>query len=317
MLTSLAGLWVGFGVAAGLLLCLIVYRAAIGITEDFPLFLVTKMLDMLFRQRATGKPRGSKGLIIFAALAVVSPASAAAIAARGAVTRVDSGSTNVCLQDLNSFTPNSGVAASCIGNILGGDYNIFATGSAAFGRLGVLISVDNHHFSSNASYDADGFASFSDTLTMSAGSQAVFTFGISGGAGAVRFGKIGGVEQRIFAPGQSVSFTYNFTPGSPFDIGFALDADSIDTPLSLSNCTPDGFCDDHQLDDFADTASLTSVQVLDGQGHPLPGVSIISDSGFDYSTLGGVPRPVPEPSTGLLFAMGALLSTLRRFVKAS
>lgn len=98
MLTSLAGLWVGFGVAAGLLLCLIVYRAVIGITEDFLLFRVRKMLDLVFRQRATEKLRGSKGLTIFAALAVVSPASAAAITASGALTRVDSGSTNVCLQ---------------------------------------------------------------------------------------------------------------------------------------------------------------------------------------------------------------------------
>jgi hypothetical protein len=56
MLTSLAGLWVGFGVAAGLLLCLIVYRAVVGITEDF---LIIKMLDMLFRQRATETIRGS------------------------------------------------------------------------------------------------------------------------------------------------------------------------------------------------------------------------------------------------------------------
>ena len=39
MLTSLTGLWVAFGVAAGLLLCLIVYRAVIGIKEDDQLFL--------------------------------------------------------------------------------------------------------------------------------------------------------------------------------------------------------------------------------------------------------------------------------------
>lgn len=39
MLTSLTGLWFAFGAAAGLLLCLIVYRAVIGIKEDDQLFL--------------------------------------------------------------------------------------------------------------------------------------------------------------------------------------------------------------------------------------------------------------------------------------
>jgi hypothetical protein len=39
MLTSLTGLWVAFGAAAGLLLFLIVYRAVVGIKEDDQLFL--------------------------------------------------------------------------------------------------------------------------------------------------------------------------------------------------------------------------------------------------------------------------------------
>ena len=39
MVTSLTGLWVAFGAAAGLLLCLIVYRSMIGIKEDDQLFL--------------------------------------------------------------------------------------------------------------------------------------------------------------------------------------------------------------------------------------------------------------------------------------
>lgn len=39
MVTSLTGLWIAFGAAAGLLLCLIVYRAVIGIKEDDQLFL--------------------------------------------------------------------------------------------------------------------------------------------------------------------------------------------------------------------------------------------------------------------------------------
>jgi|SRR5215469_612174 hypothetical protein len=39
MLTSLTGLWVAFGAAAGLLVLLIVYRAVIGIKEDDQLFL--------------------------------------------------------------------------------------------------------------------------------------------------------------------------------------------------------------------------------------------------------------------------------------
>ncbi|HEX6894773.1 MAG TPA: hypothetical protein VF146_05850 [Bryobacteraceae bacterium] len=39
MLTSLTSLWVAFGVAAGILVLLIVYRAVIGIKEDDQLFL--------------------------------------------------------------------------------------------------------------------------------------------------------------------------------------------------------------------------------------------------------------------------------------
>ena len=39
MLTSLTGLWFAFGVAAGLLVCLIDYRAIVGIKEDDQLFL--------------------------------------------------------------------------------------------------------------------------------------------------------------------------------------------------------------------------------------------------------------------------------------
>lgn len=39
MLISLTGLWFAFGIAAGLLVCLIVYRAIVGIKEDDQLFL--------------------------------------------------------------------------------------------------------------------------------------------------------------------------------------------------------------------------------------------------------------------------------------
>jgi len=39
MVTSLTGLWVAFGAAAGLLLCLIIYRSMIGIKENDQLVL--------------------------------------------------------------------------------------------------------------------------------------------------------------------------------------------------------------------------------------------------------------------------------------
>jgi hypothetical protein len=243
--------------------------------------------------------RPRTGLLVFAMLAVVTPISATALAASGALAKVFDTSFGppVCLQDLSSFTPGSGVEARCIGNVPGGTFDIFATASATFGKLGVLTHVDINHvrFPATGGFDDDSFASFSDTLTVSAGSQAVFTFGIRGAPvldihgipipARVHFGKIGDIAQVVYAPGAQVSLTYSgVTPGKPFNIGFALH-ELAEDPIGSSSCTPDGFCDWHLIGDFSDTASLKSVQVLDDNGNPISGVTITSESGFDYSNL--------------------------------
>ena len=77
-------------------------------------------------------------------------------------------------------------------------------------------------------------------------------------------------------------------------------------------CGTDPFappCTANELSDFSDTAILKSIQVLDDNGNLLSGVTIASESGFDYSRWGS---PVPESPTALLIVLGALLPALKR-----
>jgi hypothetical protein len=149
----------------------------------------------------------------------------------------------------------------------------------------------------------------------------VFTFGVHGGPLFTRseFGKIGDILEVVDAPGREIPLTYsNVTPGSPLNIGFAFMTDRGADVGSLCG-HPEFFagpCDVSLLSDWSDTATLESVQVLDDKGNPLSGVTITSESGFDYNNVGTVPPPapesVPEPPTALLMALPALLRILRR-----
>jgi hypothetical protein len=173
-----------------------------------------------------------------------------------------------------------------------------------------LSRVDLVDLTSTLGFVADAVASFSDILTISAGSQVVFTFGLSGGPMPAIFGKIGDIAQRVIPPGENISLTYsNITPGNPFDIGFHLDT-NID--FGTPNCRPDNPCDFHFLSDWSDTAILESVHVLDNLGNPLSGVTISSESGFDYTGLGAGTQAVPEPSTVVVTGLGAVLAALTR-----
>jgi len=176
--------------------------------------------------------------------------------------------------------------------------------------LGASSRVDLVSVTSDLGFIADATASFSDTLTVSAGSQVVFTFGLAGTGMPAIFGKIGDIAQQVIPPGETISFAYaGITPGRPFNIGFHLDT-NID--FGTPNCTFDNPCDVHFLSDWGNTAILESVDVLDNSGDPLSGVAISSESGFDYSGLHPGPQPVPGVPTLVLVGLGAVLAALCR-----
>jgi hypothetical protein len=170
------------------------------------------------------------GLLIFTAL--VSPAGAAPIAASAANILVGPSGESCNKLDQN-FTPGGDAQARCIAKVPGGFFDFFASASASFGRLGVLASADVGRDMGDTgpsiSGFADGFASFSDSLTISAGSTAVFGFDVHGGPVGGKF--VGGAEiedihgqfELVAAPGKEVTFTEGFTPPSPLAIRFSLD----------------------------------------------------------------------------------------------
>ena len=256
------------------------------------------------------------GLFIFTTL--VTPAGAANTTSSATILVGPSGAS--CNKLDQNFTPGGDAQARCIANVPGGFFDFFASANASFGRLGVLASGDVGRDMGDTAPSifgsADGFASFSDSLTISAGSTAVFGFDVHGGpaggnfVGAAQIEDIHGQFELVVAPGKKVTFTEGFTPGSPLAIRF-----SLDTKVTLGvgpGCGTDPFappCMANELSDFSDTAILKSIQVLDDNGNLLSGVTIASESGFDYSRLGS---PVPESPTALLIALGALLPALKR-----
>ena len=246
------------------------------------------------------------GLVGFAVLGADIPASATGVAA-GATARVSQIGPlpPLCLQSNDIFDPGS-VGAACAA----AQYDLVAAASADFGILGASSRVDLVNVTSDLGFIADATASFSDTLTISAGSQVVFTFGLIGAGMPAIFGKIGDIAQRVIPPGETISLAYGgITPGNPFNIGFHLDT-NID--FGTPNCMPASPCDVHFLSDWGNTAMLESVDVLDNVGNPLSGVAISSESGFDYTGLGPGPQPVPEAPTMVLAGLGAVLAALCR-----
>jgi hypothetical protein len=152
------------------------------------------------------------GSLIFAAL--VTPASAAPITAGAANIQVGPHDSPLCSKQDQNFTPGGDAQARCIANVPGGFFDFFASANASFGRLGVLAradaGVDKGDAAPTISGFADGFASFSDSLTISAGSTAVFRFDVHGGpvggnvVGAAEIEDIHGQFELVVAPGTGV-----------------------------------------------------------------------------------------------------------------
>jgi hypothetical protein len=238
-------------------------------------------------------------------VAVVTPASATALVRSSALVNVLNGFQRVCLDGQDSFSRDFLSEARCLADVPGGFFDVFASGVSTFGKMGALSRIDltNVTFSGFGSAEAMGFGAFHDSLTFSAGSKAMFTFDVGGvGVGRAEIEDIHGTFDLVIEPGKQVTFTEAFTPGNPLDIDFSLRTD-LDV-----GCTPAVPCNIHALSDFSDTAILKSVQALDNNGNVLSGVTITSESGFDYGSLGSV----PEPPTVLLIALGALLAILTR-----
>jgi len=252
------------------------------------------------------------------------PAAAAAPFYRSSAS-ADFGS---CMHGQNIFTSDFVAEGSCIGNVPGGTFDVFASASARPGVLAALAGVDlnNVVFAGQTFVQADGFAAFSDILTLSKtppGSKASFTFDV-GGIGAAAMHDIHGVQQ-IIPPTANQGpthklITYNevVTPGQPLAIDFSLD---VQVGLACK-FDPDNFnenvpfaCNEYVTYDFTDPATLTSVKLLDANGNPIPDIVIASASGFDYNNLSPAPAAIAEPASGaVLGAALFLMGLLRRHI---
>jgi len=251
-------------------------------------------------------------LLMIAVLAFHVPARAEALLLSFASAQIGPFSNPICLQRDQDFVGGGPSQAQCLGNLSGGTtYDVVGFGSAAFGRLGVLDSVDLHNvtpleFPGEA---VSGYAEFLDSLTFSAGSTALFTFTVTGsGNGTAAFGRANSSLQGVDPLQPTIlTFSYTITPGVPVAIGFQLTTGDPGH-LSFPGCgLPGPPCDFRVVSDFSDTAALGPVQVLDSLGNLLTGVTITSESGFDYSRGAPPESTVPEPGTLLVTAAGCML----------
>jgi len=256
---------------------------------------------------------------IFLMLAVVAPVFATPGFRNSASVQVGPAFSSglLCADGQQSFSPDFSSEAHCIANVPGGFFDVFASGSASPARLGASARIDltGVTFPNFSPVQADGFGAFSDDLTFSAGSRAVFAFDV-GGVGGGQMNDIHGRFELVDPPpgsdevNQVVTFTEVLTPGQPLAIDF-----SLATQLFIT-CPAEIPCNFHKLLDLSHSATLASVQVQDAAGNPLSGVTITSASGFDYGNLGRPPQPVDGPPTVLLIGVATLLLPLARVAHA-
>src|SRR5215470_7757916 len=186
-------------------------------------------------RRAVWRGLDSHCLVMFASLfvvlALVAPVFATPGVRNSAIVQVGPLSTSglLCADAQDGSSPDFSSEAHCIANVPGGFFDVFASGSASPARLGASARIDltGVTFPNFSPVVADGFGAFSDDLTFSAGSRAVFAFDV-GGVGGGQMNDIHGRFELVEPPpgtdevSQVITFTEVLTPGQPLAIDFSL-----------------------------------------------------------------------------------------------
>lgn len=186
-----------------------------------------------------------------------------------------------------------------------------ARGQSGFGLLRAYAAVDGAEGPAPDDVFAQGFASFTDSITLTGGTGTgtyLIDYAVdgtfSGGAGVVKSanvnwdnlpngvpGGLGGGPQTILG-----QFPLAFTYGVAFQIRAELYAQATLPAGSRES----------GIVDYSSSARIAAIRIQNDDGGSIAGVSATSASGHAYPT----PTPVPEPAS--LAALGLGLLTLRR-----
>lgn len=202
-----------------------------------------------------------------------------------------------CVQSNNGgFGTPVAPLVGCLQTFGQSEFKSAAEASAAFGSLRVLgstsytnLSVPSGHNELEWFLRAD--ADFQDTLTIAQGSFLSVTVNFSGtesNAGAFFF--LDGAVKPTTFPGPN-TFLIPYKAGVPFVYSEGLRVDLSDS-LMIGQPQGQSFA---KFVDLTHTVQIISTQVLDSQGNVIPGVTIGSESGFDYNNPVGVTASTPEP----------------------
>ncbi len=200
----------------------------------------------------------------------------------------------------------------------GTDSAVFSYSGAAWTNYGSFGVYSYGHLTggdTSLTYSTDALAQFGEKLTISdpakTGQSGTFAASVmvNGSMTGAARANIVLIDPANGVSGESIVLngpaTINFQPvsfvyGTPFDLTFQFFA-TVHTP-GVTSFTGSG--------NFADTATLTGLQVYDQDSIPDPNATFMSGSGTQYSAAG----VVPEPSTWLLIfvGLGGLAAARRR-----
>jgi hypothetical protein len=92
----------------------------------------------------------------------------------------------------------------------------------------------------------------------------------------------------------------------PLYVEFVLGANCLPTTGGYfgANCTATG--------NFGQTITFDSLRVLDANHQPITNATIMAESGFDYSRLGTLTTPVPEPGTWVMVTVTIIIVGMLR-----
>lgn len=105
-----------------------------------------------------------------------------------------------------------------------------------------------------------------------------------------------------------IPMTYTFTYGTPFELFFRLYA--ISGTFAPNSGIISTLGSGTGTTDFANTASIAGLEILDAQGNPVPGPQINSELNIAYPN-----TAVPEPRTIVLFGFGLIVGVVCRWRK--